>query len=279
MYEYELEIALEAVKEGARRLTGLWGNLMSVRDKTSPGNLVTEADMASETVILNYLKKRFPDYGYISEESHIQDRLQNEFVWVLDPLDGTVNYAHLYPMTAISLALLREGRPVIGIVHNPFLDGLYHAVKDKGAFFNRTGIRVSQEKDLHKCLLGTGFSYDRRESEENNYLEFCHLTNITQGVRRAGSAALDLAYTSMGRLDGYWERGLHIWDMAAGVLIVEEAGGRTSNYDGGPVDLHSGKVVATNGHIHDQLIEQLQKCAVLEAEKQELFSLLGRLSL
>jgi len=178
-------------------------------------------------------------------------------LWAIDPLDGTTNYAHQYPFSAASIGLLVEGVPCVGAIFDPFHQELFRAAKGLGATRNRLPIAVSQTTELRNSLLVTGFAYDRRETSDNNYAEFCHLTHLTQGVRRSGSAAIDLAYVACGRLDGYWERGLSPWDVAAGVVLVQEAGGKVTAYDRSPFDLLSGRILATNGHLHAALSHEL----------------------
>ena len=252
-----LDIATEAALAAGAVLQSYWGKLEDVQEKGRPGDLVTEADKASEAVVLKILERHFPNHAVLAEESgQIGDR-SNPFLWAIDPLDGTTNYAHQYPFYAVSIGLLIEGVPQVGVVYDPFRQELFRAAKGLGATRNRTPIQVSGTATLAKSLLVTGFAYDRRETLDNNYAEFCHLTHITQGVRRSGSAAIDLAYTACGRLDGYWERGLSPWDLAAGVVLVEEAGGTVTAYDGGAFKLSTGRILATNGPIHHALSHEL----------------------
>lgn len=247
------EIALEA---GAV-LTSYWGKLEHVVNKTYVGDLVTEADKESEKVILKLLKEKFPRHAVLAEESGWHVVEDAEFVWFVDPLDGTTNFAHQYPMFAVSIGLFFQGKPLTGVVFNPVHNELYQAGSNLGAKLNGKPISVSRNQELSNSLLATGFPYDRRENPNNNYAEFCRLTHITHGVRRAGSAALDLAYVASGRVDGYWELGLKPWDIAAGIVLVKEAGGVVSSYDNGPVDYESGKLLATNGWIHRALSHEL----------------------
>jgi myo-inositol-1(or 4)-monophosphatase len=219
--------------------------------------LVTEADKASETSVLQVLRRHLPDHAILAEESGQLGQQNGEFLWAIDPLDGTTNYAHQYPCVAVSIGLLIQGKPSVGVVYNPIHQELYRAATGLGATCNRRSIRVSQTDDLSRSLLVTGFAYDRHQTPDNNYAEFCHLTHLTQGVRRDGAAALDLAYIAAGRLDGYWERGLSIWDMAAGIVLVEEAGGQVTAYDRTPFDLASGRILATNGRVHAALSHEL----------------------
>lgn len=248
--------ALKAAKAGAEAILNHWGKLDSYKHKSSLSDLVTVADQESEAAILSILKWQFPDHSFLAEESGLNERA-SEYLWVIDPLDGTTNFAHQYPVLAVSIGLFHNGSPLLALVYNPISKELFEAEKGKGAYLNGNKIAVSNVNELTKALLATGFAYDRLKTPETNYREFTHFTNMTQGVRRAGSAALDLAFVACGRLDGYWERGIQAWDMAAGMLLVTEAGGEVTNYDGSPVDIYSGRIVASNGKIHHVISEQL----------------------
>lgn len=239
-------------------LRSYWGNLTEVRQKKYYWDLVTEADLASEAYIIQSIKENFPDHAILSEEAGLHHMEETPYQWCIDPLDGTTNFTHQYPMISVSIALLEHQIPIIGVVYNPISDELFVAVKGKGATLNGRPLSVSKVDNLEQSLLGTGFAYDRKETKENNYAEFCHITNLSQGVRRGGSAALDLAFVAAGRLDGYWERGLKPWDIAAGLLLVQEAGGIGTSYEGGPIDLASGRLLVTNGLIHQLLIKELK---------------------
>ncbi|MBW4420561.1 MAG: inositol monophosphatase [Myxacorys californica WJT36-NPBG1] len=252
-----LDIATEAASCAGAVLQTHWGKLEHVREKGRPGDLVTEADKAAETAILDVLRRHVPEHSILAEESGQFDNAQSEYLWAIDPLDGTTNYAHQYPFFAVSVGLLINGVPQVGVVFDPIHNDLFRAAKGLGATCNRQPIRVSQTADLERSLLVTGFAYDRRQTSDTNYPEFCHLTHLTQGVRRDGAAALDLAYIACGRLDGYWERGLSTWDSAAGVVLVREAGGEVTAYDRTPFDLASGRILATNGEIHEALSREL----------------------
>ena len=254
-----LEIATEAALAAGAVLQGYLGKLDAVIEKGRPGDLVTEADKASEAVILEILRRHFPSHAILAEESGKLGNTESEFLWAIDPLDGTTNYAHQYPFFAASIGLLIAGVPQIGVIFDPFHDELFRAAIGLGATRNRCRIKVSETAQLSKSLLVTGFAYDRRETTDNNYAEFCHLTHLTQGVRRSGSAALDLAHVACGRLDGYWERGIAPWDIAAGVVLLSEAGGKVTAYDGSPLSIESGRILATNGHIHASLSHELQQ--------------------
>jgi myo-inositol-1(or 4)-monophosphatase len=252
-----LDIATEAALSGGAVLQTYWGKLEEIQEKGRPGDLVTIADQAAEVAVLEVLRRHFPDHQILAEESGSQGNQNSQYLWAIDPLDGTTNYAHQYPFFATSVGLLIDGIPQVGVVYDPFHDDLFRAAKGLGATRNRRSIQVSQTAELSRSLLVTGFAYDRWETLDNNYAEFCHLTHLTQGVRRGGAAAIDLAYIACGRLDGYWERGLSPWDMAAGIVLVEEAGGKVSAYDQSPLQLNSGRILATNGLVHQPLSQEL----------------------
>ncbi|MBF2029362.1 MAG: inositol monophosphatase [Oscillatoriales cyanobacterium C42_A2020_001] len=253
-----LDLATEAAYVAGAVLQDYADNLKQIQEKGRPGDLVTEADKAAEAKILDVLHRFVPDHAILAEESgQIGDR-HNPFLWAIDPLDGTTNYAHRYPISAVSIGLMIEGIPQLGVIYDPFRQELFRAASGLGATCNQHPIQVSATRELEKSLLVTGFAYDRHQTVDNNYAEFCYLTHLTQGVRRSGSASMDLAYVACGRLDGYWERGLSPWDVTAGVVILQEAGGTVTAYDGSAFDLRSGRILATNGQIHARLSQALQ---------------------
>lgn len=252
-----LDVATESVLAAGAVLKERWGKLNDIQEKSRPGDLVTEADKLAEAEVLKVLKRHLPNHQILAEESGALGNADSKYLWAIDPLDGTTNYAHGLPLAATSVGLMIDGVPTVGAVYNPFSDELFRAAKGLGATCNRRPIQVSKTDELSKSLLITGFAYDRRETTDNNYAEFCHLTHLTQGVRRLGCASMDLTGVACGRLDGYWERGLQPWDITAGIVILEEAGGKITAYDGSPLDIKSGRILATNGLVHDSLSEAL----------------------
>ena len=257
-----LDIATESVLAAGAILEDLYGKLKAIAEKGRPGDLVTEADKKAESTILEILARHCPDHAILAEESgYLGDQTSNPYLWAIDPLDGTTNYAHGYPIACASVGLMIGGIPQVGAIYNPFRRELFRGAKGLGATLNRRPIRVSQTATLEKSLLVSGFAYDRRETLDNNYAEFCHLTHLTQGVRRSGSAALDLADVACGRLEGYWERGIKAWDIVAGIVILEEAGGTVTSYDNDALDIQSGRILATNGLIHQELSRSLRHSA------------------
>lgn len=254
-----LETAQRAALQAGATLMKFWGKLTDIQEKTYPWDLVTEADKESEQVILREISADFPSHQILSEEAGFNFAKAQDYLWVVDPLDGTTNYTHQYPMVSVSIGLLYKGKPVLGVVYNPIHQENFFAVKGRGAFLNGSPIRVSKTPTISRSLLCTGFAYSRQVFDDNNYAEFCHITHISQGVRRGGSAALDLAYVAAGRLDGFWELGLKPWDIAAGIILIEEAAGKVSAYEGTPLIIDSGKILATNGVIHEELRLELLK--------------------
>lgn len=225
-------------------------------------NLVTEADLASQKAVLSVIKRRCPGHDWRCEEDDVRDT-GAEFVWVVDPLDGTTNYAHGYPASAVSVGVLRRGVPTLGGVHDPFRDERFTAERGKGARLNGKILKVSSPKKLDESLLVTGFAYDRGDQARSKfYVElYRRFMTASHDVRRSGAASLDMAWIAAGRADGFWERGLSPWDVAAGRLLVEEAGGRVSDFSGAEwVDLkeYGRETLATNGRIHDAMLKMIQ---------------------
>jgi myo-inositol-1(or 4)-monophosphatase len=219
-------------------------------------DLVTVADRKSEALILERIRKQFPTHDVMGEEG-ARIELGSDYKWYVDPLDGTTNFAHGFPVFCVSLAVEYRGRRVAGVIYDPTRDEMFAAELGKGALLNGQPIHVSATSRLGECLVGTGFPSQKRHKSPNIYF-YHQLTLRTHGVRRAGSAALDLCNVACGRFDGFWEFNLNPWDTAAGVLIVEEAGGRVTNFSGGPFRLDSRETLASNGLVHDALIAEFQ---------------------
>jgi len=201
--------------------------------------------------------------GVLAEESGRKEGQGSDLQWCVDPLDGTTNYAHGYPFFGTSIGLTWRGQPLLGALAVPALDRLYWAAPGLGAWCNDAPIQVSGCTSLGESLLVTGFAYDRHTRLDNNYAEFAYFTHRTRGVRRGGAAAVDLAFVAQGLLDGYWERGLSPWDLAAGMALVEQAGGVVSAYDGSPADLASGKLIACTPGLQQPLVDGLANCRPL----------------
>jgi myo-inositol-1(or 4)-monophosphatase len=223
-------------------------------------NLVTEADRSSEEIITSRIKRLFPDHDIMAEEGTNVTR-GAEYRWIIDPLDGTTNYAHGFPVFCVSMALQRMSQVILGVIYNPMLDELFVAQRGEGAFLQGRKIHVSHTKRLAEGFLGTGFPYDVRENSRDALAYFDEMIPKAQAIRRAGSAALDLAYLAAGRFDGFWELRLNPWDTAAGWILVEEAGGLVTDFSGNPYVLESPSIVGSNGVLHKELTEVLHRAS------------------
>ncbi|CAI4029820.1 putative Nus factor SuhB [Nitrospira tepida] len=225
--------------------------------KTSIVNLVTDADRAAEQAIVDHLLASFPTDGVLAEERGQDGRRESGCRWIIDPLDGTTNFAHGFPFYSISIALEREGVCTLGVVLDPIREELFTAEEGQGAWLNGRAIRVSSINTLDDALLTTGFAYDIRETADNNLDHFSRFALRAQGIRRTGSAALDLCYVAAGRLDGYWEVKLSPWDSAAGSVVLKEAGGRITHFNGSPYSIYGKDLVASNGPLHPAMLQVL----------------------
>jgi myo-inositol-1(or 4)-monophosphatase len=221
-------------------------------------NLVTEVDRKCEELIVETVRSDFPESDILAEEN-IYESMGSPVKWIIDPLDGTTNYAHGFPWFCVSIALEIEGDLKLGAIFHPMMDELFTVIKGEGARLNGKELRVSGNHPLRSCLLATGFPYDRTRENENNFGNFVKFQLSARGIRRAGSAALDLAYVAAGRLDGYWESKLNPWDVAAGTLLVAEAGGRVSDFAGNRYSIYTPRIVASNGHVHEEMVTILNR--------------------
>jgi myo-inositol-1(or 4)-monophosphatase len=255
-WEGWLEGAVRIVEEAGDLLMSGFGRLESF-DLKGEVDLVTEMDRRSERFVVESLSRFTPGVAFLAEEGGATGGAGSRGLWILDPLDGTTNYAHGFPVFAVSLALEWDGELVLGIVHDPTRRETFSAAHGRGAFRNGERLQVTRRKTLSESLLATGFPYDIRTSPENNLRRFQALALKARGIRRAGAAAIDLAYVAAGRFDGYWEEKISAWDVAAGVLLVREAGGTVTDYAGGPADIRGRRIVATNGQIHGELVAAL----------------------
>ncbi|MDT8316363.1 MAG: inositol monophosphatase family protein [bacterium] len=251
-----LEAAMKAAVIAGKEILAAQGGENKVEYKGEI-DLVTEMDLRAEEIIKDFLSSGFPDVAILAEESGLSGSDSN-IRWIIDPIDGTTGYAHGIPHFAVSIGLEREGMLEIGAVYNPPLKECFSAIKGGGAFLNGRAIGVSDTKELKRSLLATGFSCDRATSAENNVAQFNAFLMKAQGIRRFGSAALDLCYTAAGRFDGYWEMKLKPWDTAAGILILTEAGGKVTDFKGGGYSIYDDRLLCSNGHIHDQMIDILK---------------------
>lgn len=244
-----------AMKAGAVLKDGLSGKKNSI-DYKGEIDLVTEMDRKAEDIIRRHLESRFPEIAMLAEEGGESGDFSGAR-WIVDPLDGTTGYAHGLPHFSVSIALEVDGEVELGVVYNPCLNECFSAIKGQGASLNGDRIGVSTTNELKRSLLATGFPYDRATSSENNVDNFNLFIVRAQGIRRMGSAALDLCYTAAGRFDGYWEMKLSPWDSAAGAIILKEAGGRITDFSGGEYSIYGKELLASNGLIHDNMISVL----------------------
>ena len=264
----ELESATRAAQAGAAVIRAAWGKPPRVEHKGDV-DLVTETDLAAEAAVLAVLRATFPGDVFVSEEDGRSGLEGASRWWWIDPLDGTTNFAHGFPHFAVSIASEDADGLRVGVVLEPITQRLFAAARGMGATLNGSPLRASKTPDLNAALLATGFPYDRRTNPDNNVHRVAHLIRRCQGIRRAGAAALDLAYVAAGWLDGYWEDRLKPWDLAAGALLVSEAGGRASDFDLGPLSLQSGRCVASNGHFHEQLAAAVLSAPALRFSELE----------
>ncbi|MBN2225872.1 MAG: inositol monophosphatase [candidate division Zixibacteria bacterium] len=221
-------------------------------------DLVTDADLASESYIIDSIQHQYPDHSILTEEKASIDN-GSEFKWIIDPLDGTTNFAHNFPFYCVSIALECQGEMILGAIYDPMRDEMFSACKGGGAWLNRRKITVTDQAKLEHALLATGFPYDIGSSREDNLKQFRRFAKLARGIRRAGSAALDLCYLACGRFDGFWELKLHPWDTAAGIVIVTEAGGKVTDFAGAGYSIYDKYILATNGRIHSQMVKVLTK--------------------
>ncbi len=249
-----LSIAIEAARSAGALLKRHAGKVREVHLKAGESkNLVTEIDRKSEEIIIEILHRHFPQHDILAEESGSERGRTSEYRWVIDPLDGTTNFTHGFPVFCVSIGLEWKGEIVLGVIYDPNFDELFTAEKGRGAFLNGKPMRVSQIERLDRSLLVTGFPYDIAENPNRAIERFVGFLMHAQAVRRMGSAAIDLAYVAAGRYEGFWEVNLNPWDMAAGVLLVTEAGGCVTTFDGGPFSIYTKEILASNGRVHDAM--------------------------
>ncbi len=255
-----IEVAVQAARAAGNILMQRFGRLKNVKYKSSFVDLVTEADLEAEKVILNILTARFPSHSILSEESG-KNTIDSSSCWIIDPLDGTTNFTHRLPFFGISIAYTEENETLLGVVYDPYHDQLFTSLKGKGAFLNEDSIKVSKVSSVRESLLATGFPNEVCQNPDPYLRPFRKFLCTAQGVRRPGSAALDLAYVAWGRFDAFWEEGLKPWDTAAGCLLVEEAGGRVTDYSSKQWDPFSPHLIASNGFVHSEMCDIInQRC-------------------
>ena len=258
MSSLERRVAVDAARAAGRLLRDEVSGTRRIAYKGAPTNLVTEMDQRAEAEILGRLRAAFPEDAILSEESGAASGRSGRR-WIVDPLDGTTNYAHGLPVFGVSIALQAERRVVLGVVYDPSREELFVAEHGRGATLNEATLRVSATPTLDESLLTTGFPYNIRQTRDTNLPEYAAFSVRARAVRRLGSAVLDLAYVACGRFDAFWELSLGAWDVAAGSLLVEEAGGRVTGIDGAPLDLDTPTLVASNGRVHQAVLDVLKE--------------------
>jgi myo-inositol-1(or 4)-monophosphatase len=254
--ELAKRVGIEAAYSGAKILRDHFGRISQIGQKGA-FDLVTEADTASEKKIIQIIRQAFPDHAILAEESGANHG-NTDYQWIIDPLDGTTNYAHQVPIFSIAIALAVRHETVLGLVLNPIDGELFSAIAGHGAMLNDTSIRVSSTTSVHKSLLVTGFPYDLNDILEPVMKRFSVCQNTSQGVRRLGSAALDICYVACGRFDGFWEQNLKPWDKAAAAVIAAEAGAKITNFANQPFALDQKEILVTNGKIHQEMLSLLE---------------------
>ena len=253
-----LNVMTAAVRKAGRPLIRDFNELENLQiSMKGPADFVTSADKRTEKILIEELSKARPGYGFLGEEGGVIEGKDKSHRFIIDPIDGTTNFMHGIPHFAISIALEREGQLVAGIVYNPVSDDLFSAEKGHGAYLNNKRLRVAARKELPPSLIATGLPWLGKDGHARASAEMASVMNATAGIRRFGSASLDLAWVAAGRFDGFWERGLLPWDVAAGIVLVREAGGMVSDISGGS-DVLGGNILAANEHLHPQLLKLLK---------------------
>lgn len=262
-------VAINCAAKAGEWIKSKLGSVKQLSTKTSPQDIVTEVDKGAEQMIRKLILTHFPDHAILGEEGvepgaeaaarALQAAQEEEYLWIIDPVDGTTNFVHGFPFYSVSIALAHRGEVIVGVIYDPSRDELFVAEKGKGAYVHGNPTYVSKESQLSESLLATGFPIDSKVSLPLNMAELHALLPKVRNVRAGGSAALHLAYVAAGRLSGYWEHGLSAWDIAAGALLVQESGGAVTDTDGRPFDLSVRNIAATNGLIHQGLLDTLKE--------------------
>ena len=255
-FEHVKRVAVAAAYKGARVIMPFYGRLSKINKKGAI-DLVTEADIGSEKIIIETIKAKFPDHSILAEETGLNNGI-SESKWIIDPLDGTTNFTHQLGLFAISIAFSLNGNIVVGAVFNPVSGELFTAIKEKGAALNGRPIKVSNVDNVSESLLVTGFPYNHKKIFKALMTRFANCLKASQGVRRLGSAALDLCFVACGRFEGFWEQNLNPWDTAAGALIAQEAGAVITDFSNSPFDIYEKEILATNGKIHKEMLSLLE---------------------
>ncbi|MFH1593131.1 MAG: inositol monophosphatase family protein [Candidatus Omnitrophota bacterium] len=251
------KVAIDAALKAGAFINRHVGKIKEIRYKGEI-NVVTDIDTGAEEIIVRTIGKVCPGHTFFAEEGKY-GKGASDFTWIIDPLDGTTNFLHGFPFFCVSIALAYCGRIIMGVVYDPSKNELFHAARTQGAFLNRSAIAVSKASRIDRSLLATGFAYNVKRVRNNNIKNFVNFLKASQGIRRGGSAALDLCYVACGRFDGFWELFLNPWDTAAGALIVDEAGGKISKFDGSKYNVYDKNIIASNSLIHSKMVRILSK--------------------
>ena len=255
-FSEHLNFTKELAFESGKILSKYFGNISSIKKKTSSIDLVTNVDIESERLIIKSIQNKFPNHTIVTEESHLEEK-NSDFKWIIDPLDGTTNFIHNLPIFAVSIGLQYKNNTVLGVVYNPAADKMFHAINKKGSYLNDKRIFTSSSKTLSESLIATGFPYLHDEKWDLSFSIFKKIYSETQGLRRLGAAALDLCFVAMGRFEGFYEFELKPWDICAGALIVKEAGGKVSDWNGSDYPFSGKRIIASNGFIHNDMVKIL----------------------
>ena len=247
---------IQISKEAGNLIRNAFGKTHLIEYKTNEMNLVTETDKASEKLITEFIKKKYPTHGILAEEGSEVNK-SAEYLWVVDPLDGTTNFAHGLPIFSVSIGVQKNGETIAGVVYDVMRQVVFSAEKGGSSFENGSKISVSKNDNLGHSILVTGFPYNIKENPDKAFERFIAFLQKSRAIRRLGSAAIDFCYVANGVFDGFWEVSLHPWDLCAGKLIVEEAGGAVTNFNGNPIDIYSKQILASNGLVHQKMIDVL----------------------
>ena len=248
-----LDKVLEITREAGELVREGFGKDFSIEYKTNESNLVTEIDKKSEALIVSYIKKNFPDHGILAEEGDVENT-NAEYLWVIDPIDGTTNFAHGFPIFAVSVGLQKNGKTICGAVYHVMQNNMFFSELGSGSFCDAKRLTVAQNGNLRTSLLVTGFPYNIDENPDNAMEIFNAMVRNSRGMRRLGSAALDVCYVAAGCFEGFWEVNLHPWDICAAQLILEEAGGLATDFNGKPASIYSGQYLCSNGRVHQEML-------------------------
>jgi myo-inositol-1(or 4)-monophosphatase len=255
---FMIEDIIQISKEAGELIRNAFGKSHSIEFKTNELNLVTETDKASEKLITDFIKKKYPSHGILAEEGSDVNK-SAEYLWVIDPLDGTTNFTHGLPIFAVSIGVQKNVETIAGVVYDVMRDVIFSSEKGNGSFENGKRINVNKNDNLGHGMLVTGFPYDIRENPDKAFERFIAFLKHARGIRRLGSAAIDFCYVANGVFDGFWEVSLHPWDLCAGKLIVEEAGGLVTDFDGNPINIYSKQILATNAFVHKKMIDVMKR--------------------